>query len=343
MTRSKILTVFFLLGILLELPAPVAHGQEFEASSFVLRNHSPFSAIIGIPGRWPDGTNNIAELSWNVSSHSFYENDGAESLLLDGETQTISARLQHRFSSRIQLGADIPWLVHSGGFLDSTIDAWHDLTGLPEGARPQMENDDLQYIYAASGANAFLLNESTSGIGDIQVTLGIALGKPDKPASASYFTQLGWILKLSTDLPTGDAEKLTGNGSADLAAGFGVRSPRSDVARLNWWLDLGLAWPGEVDIEGLATAGQVFYYDAALAWRIRKRFDILGQIAGTSGLYQSDIKMLGRPTAQLALGGLWHIFDNYGLRFGFTEDIRANTAPDVGFEITLIFKAFGKN
>jgi hypothetical protein len=60
-------------------------------------------------------------------------------------------------------------------------------------------------------------------------------------------------------------------------------------------------------------------------------------------LYQSDIKMLGRPTAQLALGGLWHIFDNYGLRFGFTEDIRANTAPDVGFEITLIFKAFGKN
>ncbi len=106
LTRSKILTVFFLLGILLELPAPVAHGQEFEASSFVLRNHSPFSAIIGIPGRWPDGTNNIAELSWNVSSHSFYENDGAESLLLDGETQTISARLQHRFSSRIQLGAD---------------------------------------------------------------------------------------------------------------------------------------------------------------------------------------------------------------------------------------------
>jgi hypothetical protein len=66
-------------------------------------------------------------------------------------------------------------------------------------------------------------------------------------------------------------------------------------------------------------------------------------VAGDSGRYQSNIKMLGRPAAQIALGGLWHIFKNYGLRFGVTEDIRAKTAPDVGLEMTLIFKAFGEH
>ncbi len=341
--RSKSLTVFFLLGILLELLSSGARGREFEASGFVLRNHSPFSAIVGIPGRWPDGTNTVAELSWNVSNHSFYENNGAESLLLDGETQSVSMRLQHRFSPRIQVGADIPWLAHSGGFLDDTINEWHDLTGLAEGVRPQLRNNELHYIYRVNGSDVYILEEPASGLGDLQVNLAIALGKLNNPVDASYLKRLGWALKLNTELPTGDVAKLTGNGSTDLAGGFGVRSPRTRVARLNWWLDLGIAWPGDIDIVGLNTAAQIFYYDAALTWRIHKRFDILAQVAGDSGRYQSNIKMLGRPAAQIALGGLWHIFKNYGLRFGVTEDIRAKTAPDVGLEMTLIFKAYGEH
>jgi hypothetical protein len=341
--RYRSLTGCFLLGILLELLSSGVCGQEFESSGFVLRNHSPFSAIVGIPARWPDGTNNIAELSWNVSSHSFYENNGAESLLLDGETQSVSARLQHRFLPRIQVGADIPWLAHSGGFLDSTIENWHELTGLPEGIRPELGSNELHYIYRVDDADIFSLEKPASGLGDIQVNLAIALGKVNDPVQGSYLKRLGWTLNLNVELPTGDVEKLTGNGSTDLAAGFGVRSPRSGAERLHWWLDLGIAWPGDIDLTGLETQGRIFYYDAALAWRVHKRFDVLAQVAGDSGRYQSNIKMLGRPAAQIAVGGLWHIFNRYGLRFGITEDIRADTAPDVGIEMTLIFKPFGIN
>jgi hypothetical protein len=48
--------------------------------------------------------------------------------------------------------------------------------------------------------------------------------------------------------------------------------------------------------------------------------------------------MLGRSAAQLGVGLLWHINDDFGMRTGFFEDIRTETAPDFGVEIALIIK-----
>jgi hypothetical protein len=135
---------------------------------------------------------------------------------------------------------------------------------------------------------------------------------------------------------------VTGNDNADLAAAIGARSPQRTGSRFNWWLDIGLAWPGDVEIDGLDPSGQIFYYDAALAWRVHRKFDVLMQVAGNSALYQSAIPMLGEPAAQIGMGGLWHISTSYGLRFGIFEDLRTETAPDFGIEITLIIKRFGK-
>jgi hypothetical protein len=98
-----------------------------------------------------------------------------------------------------------------------------------------------------------------------------------------------------------------------------------------------------VGIAGLDTSGRIFFYDVALAWRIFRRFDVLAQVAGNTAFYQSDIGMIGEPATELAFGFLWHLAENYGLRFGVTEDIGPQTAPDVGFEMTLIFKSFGGN
>jgi len=336
----RIFAAILLAGIVAHTIGTPAIAGEFEASGFVLRNHSPFSAIIGIPGRWPDGTNDVAELSWNTSNHAMFEMKEPEYLLLDGETQTISVRWQRRLSKRVQLGIEIPWLKHSGGFLDNTIDAWHDLTGLPEGIRPQTDSNELRYVFAADGPDVLRFEDSTSGLGDIQASLAVDLGSFDESVDAGYLKRIPWKLKLSAEVPTGNIEKLTGNDNTDLAAGIGARSPHGAGSRFGWWLDIGLVWPGDVAIDGLDPSGQIFYYDTALAWRLHRKFDFLVQIAGSSAVYRSRIPMLGEPTAQIGVGGLWHISTNYGLRFGLFEDLRAETAPDFGIEITLIFKAF---
>lgn len=325
-------------GILAGLLVMPAGAQEYEASGFSMRNHAPFSAIIGVPARWPDGTGHSTEISWNSASHAMLEVDGNERLMLDGETQTLTFRMQRNFSSRVQLGFSLPWLQHSGGYLDSFIDGWHDLFGLPEGIRPLTADDDLLYVYENDGATILELDERKSGFGDLQIGMGIDFGAIGGEQSTSYLGRIPWRMTLNVELPTGDADELTGNGNTDIAAGVGFRSP--GASSLGWWLDMGLVWPGNVDIDGLDSSGQVFYYDGAVSWRALQSLDVLLQLAGHTALYQADVTMLGEPALQLGVGAMWHVSDKYALRFGFFEDLRAESAPDFAIELAIILKKF---
>lgn len=313
-------------------------AQNYEASGFSMRNHAPFSALIGVPNRWPDGTAHMGEISWNTASHAMHEVGGDEQLMLDGETQTLSVRMQKRVSSRIQLGFSIPWMQHSGGYLDSFIDGWHDFFGLPEGIRPQTPDNDLRYVYENDGVPILELDERKSGLGDLQLGMALDLGTAGKTGSTSYLGRIPWKLTLNLKLPTGDAEKLTGSGNIDVATGFGIRSPGG--SGIDWWLDMGLVWPGDVDIAGLNSSGQIYYYDGAISWRALTRLDLILQLAGHSALYQSDVTMLGEPALQLGVGAMWHVSEIYALRFGFFEDLRAESAPDFAIELALVFKRF---
>lgn len=304
-------------------------ADDAPATPFVMKNRAPFAALIGIPGRWPDATDRNAELSWNATSHAMSDGSGGFLVVADGETHSLTARFQLDAWRGWQIGVQLPWLRHSGGFMDSMIDTWHDLFNLNEGTRGRTGEDQLNYVLQQQQADIFRIDRSVSGIGDVEVgvsrDLGTLFGAP-------------WRLALNLKLPTGDVEKLTGSGSADFALGFGWRAPGTPGAKLRWWLDAGAVVPGDVDIVGLKTESLVYYYDAALTWRLLRRFDAILQLAGHSSLYAGNDTVLGEPAAQLAVGGLWHMSPRFGLRFGFFEDILAESAPDFGLELALLVR-----
>ncbi|MGI9343181.1 MAG: DUF3187 family protein [Gammaproteobacteria bacterium] len=322
--------------------ATTAAAQEPVATGFVMQNRSPFAAIIGVPGRWPDNSANIAELSWNASSHAKAETSAGFASIVDGETHSLTARFQFPVLQRFRVGLQLPWISHSGGFLDSTIDTWHEIFGLNEGIRPQVPRNELNYVLDRQGAEVYRLSDSTSGIGDVQVGLTADLGSFDRNAKpgtvGGYLLRMPWRLSLNVKLPTGDIDKLTGSGETDVSLGVGWRSPDDTDGRLRWWLDAGVTLPGDVDIAALQTESQVYYYDGALTWRLTNRFDLIAQLAGHSRLYAGDVADLGRTAAQLAIGGLWHMSPRFGLRFGFYEDVIAESAPDFGFELSLLIR-----
>lgn len=333
--------IVFALATIFLICAP-AVAQDAKATGFVMQNRAPFAALIGVPGRWPDTSDNFAELSWNVSNNAMSDREDGFAVLADGETHTLTARFQIEAWERLRIGLQLPWIKHSGGFLDNTIDAWHDIFGLNEGIRPRLEQDQLDYVLRRQGADVVRLDESVSGLGDLQLGITGELGsfaryaRPD--TVSGYFLRVPWKLTLNVKLPTGDIDKLTGSGNADISIGVGWRSPDKAGARFRWWLDTGIVFPGDVDIVGLEPESQIYYYDAAMTLRIVKRLDAILQVAGNSSLYAGQTALLGEPVAQVALGGLWQISSRVGLRFGIFEDILAESAPDFGIELSILVK-----
>jgi len=298
-------------------------------SGFTMRSSSPFPALINLPSRWPDTNQRAFDLSWNMASHSMSLQTDNESLLLDGETHTLTARMQQSFGKRTRIGLELPWISHSGGFMDSMIDGWHDFFGLPEGIRPAVPKNDLRFVYLVDGVESYRLDQRASGIGDIRLSLSYDLTQNDFAAMA---------LTGGIKLPTGDLAKLTGSDSTDVSMGLGISSPNAGDKNISWWIDLGVIWPGDVAIPGLEESGQIFYYNAALTWHAFSSVDFLVQFNGYSAPYKSATRALGKSGGQVGLGFDWRVSKRYSVRFGIFEDIIVETAPDFGAEIAISVK-----
>ena len=309
-------------------------------SNLVMRNDSPFAALIGVPGRWPDDSRQSIDVSFNISNHSIFRRGSEEFLLIDGETHRLQVRFQQQLHERIKLGISLPWLSHAGGFLDSTIDAWHGITGLREGIRPSRPRDELKYSYGRETFEIFGIDSSKSGLGDTQVGIAVDLRRPNALSGTSWIARVPVKLLLNAELPTGDLQRFTGNDHADYGVGLQIATPARSDGRLHWWLDFGVLWPGDVDVAGLPSKERAFYYDIALSWRWFRNFDLLLDVAGNSPLYKSELKALGDPAAQMAAGFVWHLANGNSIRAGFYEDLRAESATDFGVEFGVTIKRF---
>lgn len=325
-----------LAGLMTLTAAPSGAGAA-AIERFPLSDREPFSAILGIPDGWTDPTGPAVELAWHIANNAVAQQSGAESLLLDGETHTVTLRLQRRLNPRLSVGVEVPWISHSGGFLDPLIDDWHRAFGLSQGIRPYLPTGELQYVYARDGVDLTRLDGATSGIGDVRTSAALRL--VGAPGDTNRL-----LLDVTADVewPTGDAGRLTGSGGTDLAAGLRLAGPVSRPgepgSRLGWSVSTGLVWPGNVDLPLPPPSGQILYYDASLAWAALQSLDLVLQAQGHTGDYQSDLKMLGSAALQFGGGVIWHVSHQYSVRFGIFEDIRTDTTPDFATELSLTYR-----
>lgn len=326
------------LGVLLlgmVAPVALAGSDAGNSARLPMTDRGPLNGVIGVPDGWTSAAMPSTEISWSVVNNAVGQqtSQGAsqESLLFDGETQTLVLRAGRRIGRRLSLGLEVPWISHGGGFLDRFIDAWHDGLGLDPGIRPEMPTGDLRYSYLRDGVQQLDLQHHALGLGDLTTSAAWALAGIDAGSRLP-------LVELTTDIQwgTGDADDLTGSGSTDIAAGLAVRAPAD--GRLGWSLRAGLLWPGAVDAALPAAAGQVYYYEGSLSWRLLPSLDLVMQTLGHSGAWQSDLKLLGGHSLQLGAGGHWRFAEHFGLRFAVFEDLRVDSAPDFGLELSLAYR-----
>ena len=301
-------------------------ADDYVADAFPLRNHNPFLQIYGLP------TFQTAELAApggidiNVSVDIANDMDEAdrlgETLIIDAETRSLSLSLRRRVGERFELGLDVPYIRHSGGFLDNVIYEFHDLVGLSNSTR-EGPDDQFRLQFGQEGTTLFDLSEPVSGIGDVQLSGAAQFGKV--------------TLRGSVKLPTGSAGKMTGSGATDVALGVYADGQGQLFGRtLGYTGFVGVLALGDGEVLPDLQRSAVPYAGGALRWRASKNFALVTQLYAQGSYFDVRLDELGGTTAQLAFGGDYRFAKSgYLLRFAIAEDIAADAAPDFAAHLSI--------
>jgi hypothetical protein len=321
---------FVIFAIILVMPIYSAKASGVRAFHNI--NQLPFKQIFGLPsldnspltetGKWRVGVITNISNTFDVSATA------NEQIVTDVETLRASLVLNYAVRNNWQLGIEVPYVRHSGGFLDDFIYDWHDFFNMPQNGRTKDYSDRLQISYLSPTGTSFAMSESGGDIGDIRINS--AYTKPWDNRALIFSTEL--------KLPTGDFDKLTGSGGIDLSVGLTINDPYSlEKYRISLYGGVAGIYLG--DIDGVISAAQNNFALAGrvgIGWQASRLIQLKMQVDAQTPLYDSEIKEMGDPALQLVIGGSLTFTDDAYLDISIAEDINTSTAADVAFQLALV-------
>jgi uncharacterized protein DUF3187 len=248
---------------------------------------------------------------------------GQTAFILDGETLRISLGLQVGVTPRFEVDVEVPFLDHSGGFLDSTIDSYHARFDLPDGGRTAFASDLFRAGYVGDGEVVYYDRApSGPGMGDIVISGRTILARAGRT--------MPWIgASLSLKLPTGSSSRLQGSGDWDLGAC--LRLSKS-IGRSTLHGGYGYAVLGDWSIAPGVTLNEPRSLFGAYAFKATARSSLIVQVLRSTGPFDhrsgSD---LGHVAMEVALGSRHRLPDGLLLEWALIENLSHHlNTPDVG-------------
>ena len=320
-----------LFWIMLASVGSLAYAEQ--ASPIYVANQNPFVQIFGLPKAEPGTITPKGKLDagflYQVSNNAILSDANGESIIWDGETAQYNLRFRYGVSDKLELGLDVPFIDHSGGYLDSIIRSYHDMAGFPNDRQEQFEKNQIDYQLDENGAVVYSMKERKSGLGDVRLTAAIPL------FSKSIQSKRHLALRSMLKLPTGNAEDLLGSGGTDVSMGLAY-SDYEMLSGINTVFSTygGAIYMGNTEVlrdKQLHFAG---YGGASLDWLALDWLELKLQMDLHSAFYDSELKQLG-SSMQLLAGGTLHFPGDVLLDFGISEQMITDATPDVGFYLFL--------
>ena len=253
-----------------------------------------------------------------------------ENYLVDTELASLDVTLHYKFSQHWTGYVIASALSYDGGFLDSTIEGFHDTFGFSTFGRPAAKRNDVNLILDLKSTQAVLMDSPTEG--DLSdPTFGVryvGLGLPS-----------GWTLALegAVKVPVWGRRMLISTGRTDY--GFQASLLKFGdhhgfyVSASAVYYD-GAAEPARHDSQIIPTL--VFGYERVLT----ERTNLNLQGYASTSVYsrdQTDLKELLEEKYQLSLG-FRHRRDHLLISFAVTENLQnVNNTPDIGFQFGLTY------
>ncbi len=245
------------------------------------------------------------------------ESSSDESIFLDYENYRLNLSYQYGLDKNWNIKFNLPVIYQAGGIFDSSINRWHDFFGLPEANRPFVENNQYDINYASQGKTFLNLNETNFSPGDLQIAVARKLIN-DESTTISIWAAL--------KLPTGNKNKVTSNGAADVSAWLAINQKLANNWRLN--INAGTTILGTDKYKGIDLSDNTIYGHVMLGWIVTDSINLKAQLQGHSGYYDnSRLKILG-STYLLTFGGTIKINNCHYFDIAMSEDIKLGASPD---------------
>jgi hypothetical protein len=308
-----------------------------EIIPFYTSNQSPIVQIFGLPSaenaRLTPNGRLFAQLGVAVASNFAIDDSGAEKITLDGETYRTTLALRYGIGKRFEVGLDVPYVAESGGFLDGTVEGFHDTFGLGAGGRDMVPHDRLHFAYTGrDGVDRFNINHANGGFGDIRLSGAFQLNGGD-PANASAVALRG-----SIKMPTGKSGELHGSGSADFAFWLtAARDFRFTSSHLTLYGALGGMALTTGDVLPDQQRNLVAFGTVGMGWSPYEWLGLKLQFDANTPFYEnSSLQELSVCSIQTVWGFTFAFTRNTALDIALSEDYIVNTtSPDFGFSLNL--------
>ncbi|MCB1700990.1 MAG: DUF3187 family protein [Pseudomonadales bacterium] len=321
-------------GLLLLPTCLAALAQPLAADEpLYVKNLSPVTGLLGLPSQRAAESEQAGEFSAalhsSVSNVYVLDGNSEEYLNLDGETLRFALDLRYGLVPGLDAQLEIPWLEQSGGDLDRLIDDWHDLWGMSDGGRSAVPRDILDYRYSSASAPGFLLDNDTSGLGDITLALNYAFFS-DSNSVAS--------VALGYKFGVGDQDDFLGSGGDDVFLALRFSGAHLSDLPLRWHGQVGYLRAGDSDLlEGIQQK-DLWFAGLSLDWILNERWSLIAQLDGNAAPTNSSITAIGDDAGMLTGGVRWRFSPGWSVDFSLVEDIVVETSADVIFQASLRYR-----
>jgi hypothetical protein len=249
-----------------------------------------------------------------------------ENYLLDLESATLDIALHYKLSSQWSVYAIATAVSYQGGFLDGTIEKFHETMGFSTFGRHALERNGTNLIYDLRTAQVVMI-EPPQAQGFLDPTLGLRYAGIELPR--------GWDMSLEV------AAKMALDGERPL-----LSTGRNDYGFQASLRRLGHRNAFHVDVAAVYYAGErvpapheaQVIPTLVMGWerQLTGRTNVNLQAYASKSVYrraQTDLEELLDDKYQLSLG-VRHRFDCCVVSVGVTENLQnLNNTPDVGFQL----------
>jgi hypothetical protein len=253
-----------------------------------------------------------------------------ENYLVDLEAAALDITFHYKFAPNWTGYVIASGVRYGGGFLDSSIEGFHDTLGFSTFGRPAVKRNDFNLIFDLKSSQVVALDAPTDG-GVTDPTFGVRY--------TGINMAKNWQMSIegAVKVPFGGERLLLSTGRTD----YGVQASLQRLGKHHGLYIAGSAvyYAGSttpVPQGSRIIPTLVFGYERALT--PRTNVNIQGYASRSAYTHeQTDLDELLKEKFQYSIG-VRHLFERVLLTFAITENVQnINNTPDIGFQLGIAY------